>query len=299
MHKQLVPGVIPKPSWLKLPIALPNARFKEIREMAKGLGLATVCQEAMCPNMAECWGGGTATFMIMGDTCTRACRFCSVNHGKPQPLDPDEPQKLSRVIGQMKLDYVVITCVDRDDLPDGGSTHFAACIKQLRDDHPKLLVEILASDFAGVHTETQRLIEAGPHVYAHNIETVERLTPSVRDHRAGYKQTLGVLEYIKKSAPSMFTKSSIMIGLGETAVEVTQTMKDLRDVGVDFLTIGQYLRPTSWNLAVKEYVKPEVFKQYEKEGLEMGFKYVASGPFVRSSYKAGELYVKSILKKIP
>lgn len=297
MMIQLVPGSLKKPEWLKMKVGLPNERFTRLRGMAKDLKLATVCQEAMCPNMSECWGGGTATFMIMGDTCTRACRFCSVNHGKPQALDPDEPKKLSGVIGTMELDYVVITCVDRDDLPDGGSTHFAECIKQLRADHPKLLIEILASDFAGALNETQRLIDSGPHVYAHNIETVERLTPSVRDHRAGYRQSLSVLEYIKKNTPTMFTKSSIMLGLGETDEEMTQTMKDLRSVGVDFLTIGQYLRGTSWNLPVKEFVRPSVFKKYEEEGLALGFKYVASGPFVRSSYKAGEFYIKSVLEK--
>lgn len=293
---QLVPGAIQKPDWLKVKIGLPNERYKKIRETAKTLKLATVCEEAMCPNIGECWSGGTATFMLMGDTCTRACRFCHVNHGKPQALDPDEPKHLAEAIAQLGLDYAVITCVDRDDVPDGGSAHFAECIRYLRAQDPKVLVEVLTSDFQGKKEDIQKVIDASPHVYAHNIETVERLQSYARDRRAGYKQSLGVLEYAKKAQPTMYTKSSIMVGLGEKPEEVEKTMRDLRAMQVDFLTIGQYLRPTSWNLKVTEYVPLEQFARYEQKGLELGFRYVASGPYVRSSYKAGELFIKNIIQ---
>lgn len=295
MMIQLVPGDLPKPNWLKAKIALPNERYKKVRAIARTLKLATVCEEAMCPNITECWGGGTATFMLMGDTCTRACRFCNVNHGKPQALDPDEPRHLAEAIGKLELDYAVITCVDRDDIPDGGAGHFAECIRYLREHSPEIKVEVLTSDFQGKNSDIQKVIDAEPHVFAHNIETVRHLTPTVRDRRAGYDQSLGVLKYVKMASPNMLTKSSIMVGLGEKPDEVLQTMQDLRVIDVDFLTIGQYLRPTSWNLAVDEYVPPEQFMEYEKQGLAMGFKYVAAGPFVRSSYRAGELFIKTIL----
>lgn len=278
---------------MKVKIKLPNVRYEKTRKTAKELKLATVCEEAMCPNISECWGGGTATFMLMGDTCTRACRFCHVNHGKPEPLDPAEPQHLAEAIDKLGIDYAVITCVDRDDVPDGGASHFAQCIEHLRTHYPKVMVEVLTSDFQGKEGDIQKVIDAKPHVYAHNIETVERLQTAVRDRRAGYKQSLGVLEYAKKADPKMFTKSSIMVGLGEKSEEVLQAMKDLRAVGVDFLTIGQYLRPTAWNLKVIEYVTPEQFEEYRVKGLEFGFLYVAAGPYVRSSYKAGELFIKS------
>lgn len=296
MMIQLIPGDLKKPEFLKVKVALPSARAKKLRETAREMKLATVCQEAMCPNINECWGGGTATFMLMGDTCTRACRFCNVNHGAPQPLDPDEPKNLAEAIGKMGLDYAVITCVDRDDLPDGGAFHFAKCIRYLREKFPQILVEVLTSDFQGKREDIQKVIDASPHVFAHNIETVFRLQREVRDRRANYAQSLSVLEYVKKKAPRLYTKSSIMVGLGEKSEEVIQTMQNLRGVGVDFLTIGQYLRPTAWNLAVTEYVSPDQFECYEKKGLELGFKYVAAGPFVRSSYKAGELFIKSIIQ---
>lgn len=293
MMIQLVPGDLKKPDWLKIKASVPNERYLKIRGLVHGAKLATVCEEAMCPNIGECWGGGTATFMLMGDTCTRACRFCNVNHGAPQALDPDEPQKLGHAIGQLGLDYAVITCVDRDDLPDGGAAHFASCINYLRTHSPELKVEVLTSDFQGKHEDIKKVIDAKPHVYAHNIETVERLQSRVRDRRANYEQSLGVLKYVKEVAPNMYTKSSIMVGLGEKPEEVEATMKDLRAIEVDFLTIGQYLRPTAWNLKVTEYVPPEQFRWYEKKGLAFGFKYVAAGPYVRSSYKAGELFIKN------
>lgn len=290
---QLVPGDSPKPDWLKVKVKLPNERSQKIRAAARKLNLATVCEEAMCPNINECWSGGTATFMLMGDTCTRACRFCSVNHGKPNPLDPDEPKNLAEAIGKLGLDYAVITCVDRDDIPDGGASHFAECIRYLRENYPNVLVEVLTSDFCGKCEDIKKVIDARPHVYAHNIETVKRLQKSVRDFRANYEQSLNVLKFVKAASPLMYTKSSIMVGLGEKPEEVVEAMEDLRKIGVDFLTIGQYLRPTAWNLAVKEYVPPEQFAWYEKRGLELGFKYVAAGPYVRSSYKAGELFIKN------
>lgn len=297
MMIQLVPGSLKKPDWLKIKASQPNERYLKIRNLARQLKLATVCEEAMCPNIGECWDGGTATFMLMGDTCTRACKFCNVNHGKPQPLDPEEPKNLAEAIGKLGLDYAVITCVGRDDVPDGGAAHFAECIRYLRVNYAKVLVEVLTSDFQGKKPDIQKVIEAGPHVYGHNIETVARLQKSVRDFRANYEQSLGVLKYVKEVAPKMYTKSSIMLGLGEKPEEVVEAMRDLRKIDVDFLTIGQYLRPTAWNLAVEEYVAPEQFVWYEKKGLELGFKYVAAGPYVRSSYKAGELFIKSVLEK--
>ncbi len=291
----LVQGGIKKPAWLKMKVGLPNEKFDRINAMAKELNLATVCQSAHCPNVAECWSGGTATFMLMGDTCTRACKFCNVKHGKPQPLDPNEPKNLAEAIGKMGVDYAVITCVDRDDVEDGGAGHFAACISHLRVAYPNVKVEVLVSDFQGKKKDIQKVIDSSPHVFAHNIETVARLQKSVRDHRANYDQSISVLKYVKDSQPKMLTKSSIIVGLGETPEEVLETMRDLRAVGVDFLTLGQYLRPSKWNLPVKEYVPLEQYAIYEKEGKKMGFKYVAAGPFVRSSYKAGELYMKQNL----
>lgn len=287
---QIVKGALKKPAWLKLKIGRPNEKYKKIRAASKTLRLATVCEEAMCPNIADCWGCGTATFMIMGDTCTRACRFCNVNHGRHGPIDPEEPRKLAETIAGLGIEYAVITSVDRDDLPDLGAAHFAACIYAIRKKCPKITVEVLTPDFQGKTDLIQKVINASPSVFGHNIETVERLQKSVRDIRAGYKQSLFVLEYVKKLAPEIRTKSSIMVGLGETPDEVLQAMRDLRASKVDFLTIGQYLRPTEWNLPVKEYVEPAQFERYRKKGLEMGFRYVAAGPFVRSSYKAAELF---------
>lgn len=290
---QIVKGAIKKPDWMKIQYRAPTVRYKKIKEMSAGLKLATVCEEAMCPNINECWGCGTATFMIMGNTCTRACRFCNVNHAKPKPLDPDEPEKLKDAIGKLGLDYVVITSVDRDDLPDLGAGHFAKCIKILRKNFPKLTIEVLTPDFQGKENLIKKVVDAGPHVFGHNIETVERLQKSVRDFRANYAQSLTVLKYVKEIAPQIKTKSSIMVGLGETPEEVIATMHGLREVGTDFLTIGQYLRPSAWNLKVVEYVTPGQFEMYRAEGLKMGFTYVAAGPFVRSSYRAGELFIQN------
>lgn len=287
----------PKPEWLKIrPPAGEN--YKRIKGLLKEESLYTVCEEAHCPNVHECWAGGTATFMLMGDTCTRGCRFCAVKTGNPKGvLDHDEPYKISSSIGKLNLEYVVLTSVDRDDLPDGGSGHFAQTIVEIKKKDSKVIVEVLIPDFKGDWSALQKIIDAKPEVIAHNIETIERLTPTVRDKRAGYKQTLDLLAQVKKVDPSIFTKSSIMIGLGETEEEVFKTMEDLRSVDTDILTLGQYLRPTKKHLPVVEFVTPEKFAYYEKKGMEMGFKYIASGPLVRSSYKAGEYFIKNELIK--
>lgn len=283
-----------KPPWIKvrLPTGERQARFNRVRERARTLRLHTVCEEAHCPNIGECWGGGTATFMVMGDICTRGCRFCAVNTRRlGAPLDPDEPANVARAIAEMELDYVVLTSVDRDDLPDQGAGHFAACVQEIRRQTPGTMVEVLIPDFRGQTPLLDRVVESAPTVIAHNIETVRRLTPKVRDPRAGYDQSLAVLAHLKARTPGGYTKSSIMVGVGETADEVVEAMRDLRRVGVDFLTIGQYLRPTEKHLDVELFVTPETFAEYERVGLGLGFTYVASGPLVRSSYKAGEFFI--------
>jgi lipoic acid synthetase len=285
-----------KPSWLKAVIPA-GEKYQFIKQKRKTLKLATVCEEARCPNIGECWSSGTATFMIMGDSCTRGCRFCSVMTKKyPDALDPLEPLKLGETLAEMRLDYVVITTVDRDDLVDQGSRHTRACIEKVQELNPNMLIEILMPDFRGDLQLVDEIIYARPAVMAHNIETVENLTPTVRDKRAGYRQSLKVLEYIKKKNSTHYTKSSIMLGFGEKQEEVLQTMKDLRGVGVDFFTLGQYLRPTKHQLKVSQYIPPAMFDFYRDEGLKMGFRYVASGPLVRSSYKAAEFFIKSIVK---
>ncbi len=280
-----------KPEWLK--IRPPSGeKYLMIKGLKDGLELHTVCEEAHCPNIYECWGGGTATFMVMGDLCTRHCRFCAVKSGRPNGyLDPLEPVKLAYAIRRMNLKYVVVTSVDRDDLEDGGASHFAACIREIRRLNPSIYIEVLIPDFRGDVEALKRIVEARPHVVAHNIETVRRLTPAVRDPRAGYDQSLAVLENIKKLDKGIYTKSSIMVGLGEEKEEVVSAMKDLRGVGVDFLTIGQYLQPSKGHIPVREYVHPDVFEEYRLIGEGLGFKYVASGPLVRSSYKAGEYFI--------
>jgi len=286
-----------KPRWLK--VRMPSSpRYHQIKARARQLSLSTVCEEARCPNIGECWEGGTATFMVMGDTCTRGCRFCAVKTSrKPAALDPQEPANVANAIQEMELDYVVITSVDRDDVADGGAGHFAECIRQVRIQSPKTMVEVLIPDFSGHIGHLLKVIEAQPDVIAHNVETIERLTKTVRDPRAGYQQTMDVLQHIKQIDASRFTKSSIMVGLGETHEEVLETMRALRDVNCDFLTLGQYLQPTQKHLKVDDFIPPERFKEWETLGLEMGFKYVASGPLVRSSYKAGEFFIRRYLEK--
>ena len=284
----------PKPDWLK--VRMPGGgRYEQVRRTLRELNLSTVCEEASCPNMGECWGSGTATVMLMGDVCTRGCRFCDVNSGMPGPLDPLEPRHLAEAVGRLGLDYLVVTSVNRDELPDGGAAHFAQAIVELRRAAPRTLVEVLTPDFQGSREALQMIIDAGPTVAAHNVETVERLTPRVRDRRAHYRQSLEVLQFYKSGG--MRTKSSIMLGLGETRDEVVTAMRDLRSVDCDILTLGQYLRPSDKHLAVEEWVRPEVFAELEQEGLALGFRFVAAGPLVRSSYKAGEFFVKNWLEE--
>jgi len=286
-----------KPDWLRI-LPPTTEKFQDIKLVLREHKLHTVCEEAHCPNMSECWSGGTATFMVMGDKCTRACKFCAVKTGYPAgPLDLQEPENLAKAVAKMNLDYVVITSVDRDDLFDQGAGHFAACVREIMERSPEIIIEVLIPDFRGNTSLLDIIIEAGPHVIAHNVETVERLQSKARDPRANYAQSLSVLEYAKKVNPKIYTKSSIMLGMGELNEEVIETMKDLRAIGADVLTIGQYLRPSSWHLAVEEFVPPEKFEWFKEEAEKLGFLYVVSGPFVRSSYRAGELFVKNILHR--
>jgi len=287
----------PKPSWLK--VRAPSGdNYTRIKDMLGELKLATVCQEAKCPNMGECWSGGTATFMLMGEVCTRGCRFCHVKTGNPKgAIDEFEPEKVAYSISKMGLEYVVITSVNRDDLPDQGASHFARTISTIKKLDPKLIVEILTPDFKGDQKLVAQLVESKPDVFAHNIETVERLTPGVRDPRAKYRQSLGVLKMVKEADPTRYTKSSIMLGLGETEDEVLQALKDLRSVDCDIVTFGQYLQPTARHLKVIEYITPEKFAEWQKIAEDMGFLYVASGPLVRSSYRAGEFFMKGVIEK--
>ncbi|KAJ2009386.1 hypothetical protein GGI04_000508 [Coemansia thaxteri] len=299
-----VPGgnTVRLPRWLKTDIPM-GSNVTRIRKTLRELKLHTVCEEARCPNMGECWGGGkhgtaTATIMIMGDTCTRGCRFCSVKTSKtPAALDPNEPENVATALAAWGLDYVVLTSVDRDDLPDFGSAHFAATVRNIRAHAPQMMIECLTPDFLGRPDLIEPVALSGLDVYAHNIETVEGLQRMVRDHRANYKQSMFVLAHVKKLKPTLLTKSSIMLGVGETDAEVLQTMKDLRSAGVDIVTLGQYMRPTKRHMKVHEYVTPDKFKHWEQVGNELGFLYTASGPLVRSSYKAGEFFISEILRK--
>lgn len=286
-----------KPSWIKMR-APAGERYMELKGMLADLKLATVCQSAACPNIGECWGGGTATIMLMGDVCTRGCRFCNVKTGNPKGvLDADEPRKVSYAISKMDLDYIVLTSVDRDDLPDEGSEHFAKTVRMLKESSPNLLVEVLTPDFRGNETFISAIVDAEPDVFAHNVETVERLTPGVRDRRATYAQSMRVLEFVKERDTSRFTKTSLMLGLGETDEEVRQTLRDLRAVDCDVVTFGQYLQPQNRHLKVESFVTPERFKDWQTEAEGMGFLYVASGPMVRSSYRAGEFFMKGMIEK--
>ena len=286
-----------KPEWLK--VRPPSGdNYKRLKVLSSELSLHTVCEEAHCPNIAECWGGGTATFMLLGDVCTRGCRFCAVKSGNPNKVvDEFEPLKIALALKQMNLSYVVLTSVDRDDLKDGGAAHFAQTILETKKHNPSMLIEVLTPDFRGDLGAVERIVRAHPDVFAHNIETVERLQAKARDLRASYVQSLNVLKSIKEMDPSIYTKSSIMLGLGERDDEVVQSMKDLRAVGVDILAIGQYLRPSSWHLKVEEYVHPSKFEEYRKIGESFGFKFVASGPLVRTSYRAGEFFMENLIRK--
>ncbi len=283
------------PRWLKRKVPKGDANHFTSRLVGE-LGLHTVCDHAKCPNRMECYARKTATFMILGSVCTRACRFCGVAKGRPAPPDLDEPRRVAEAVFRLGLEHAVITCVTRDDLPDGGAEHFAKTIRAIKQKTPTTLVEVLIPDFRGDREALKRVVDAQPDVIDHNIETVERLTPKVRDRRATYRQSLTVLENVKKLDPTRYTKSSIMVGLGETDEEILQTMRDLRAVGVDILTIGQYLRPSPRHIEVVEYVHPDKFAHWKEIGEAMGFRYVAAGPLVRSSYRAGEFFIKSLLK---
>jgi lipoic acid synthetase len=285
------------PEWMTIKPAS-TEKYGKIKETISGLGLHTVCAEAHCPNITECWGSGTATFMVLGSACTRGCRFCAVSKmARGEEIDRLEPAKLASVIKEWKLNYVVITSVCRDDLPDQGSAHFANCVAEIRKENPKTMIELLIPDFRDDAGCLKLITDSRPDVIGHNIETVERLTPTVRDRRASYKQSINVLKKLKELDGKIYTKSAIMLGIGETEDEVISAMRDLRVAGVDFLAIGQYLSPSQHHLKVKEYIRPEKFEHFKKIGTEMGFLYVAAGPFVRSSYKAGEFFMRRILAR--
>lgn len=286
-----------KPTWLKTK-APGGENYLQIKSLLRTLKLNTVCEEARCPNVAECWGSGTATVMLMGDTCTRGCKFCHVKTGNPQGvLDPHEPLNVAYAIGQLKLKYVVLTSVDRDDLPDGGADHFARTVEAIKKASPHTLVEVLIPDFLGETSALDRVIESGADVIAHNMETVERLTKKVRDGRCGYELSLSVLEYVKRKSPQIYTKTSLMVGLGETREEICEVMDRLRKIDVQILTIGQYLRPSTWHLPVEEYIEPAVFRELEEIGLSKGFLSVPSGPLVRSSYRAAEKFLEGRIRQ--
>jgi len=285
--------LIRKPVWLRVR-APSGEKYTKVKQSLRSLDLHTVCEEARCPNISECWGTGTATIMIMGDICSRGCRFCAVNSGRPVLLDADEPERVAKAIKEWKLSYVVITSVCRDDLKDGGAEHIAKTIKATKDLCPKTIVEPLIPDFRGNEDSIKIVVESKPEVISHNIETVSRLTPKVRDARASYEQSLRVLKKIKDIDSLIYTKSSIMLGLGENEEEIIQTIKDLRSVGVNILTLGQYLQPNPKYLPVVEYITPEKFSWLREIGESMGFAYVASGPLVRSSYRAGEFFIEKL-----
>lgn len=289
----------PKPSWLKVK-APGGENYARLKQTFRKLDLYTVCEEARCPNVGECWGSGTATVMLLGHTCTRGCRFCAVTTGNPRgAVDPREPEHVARAISSIGLRYVVLTMVDRDDVLDGGADHVARTVKNLKRYQPDLLVETLVGDFRGRAADVRTVVDAAPDVFAHNVEVPRRLTPLIRDARCGYDLSLSVLEAAKNHAPERFTKSSIMVGIGETDDEVVETMADLRRVGVDVVTIGQYLRPTEKHAPVARYVEPERFDRWAEQGRELGFGYVASGPLVRSSYHAAEAFVSAQLRPEP
>ncbi len=282
-----------KPPWLRA--KMPAGRqFSSVRQIVKEHHLSTVCEESMCPNIGECWNAGTATIMVMGSVCTRACRFCAVDTGNPKGwLDSDEPENSARAVKLMGLKYVVITSVDRDELADGGAGHYAECVRAIKRLNPATAVEALTPDFNGVMSDVEKVLDSGVEVFAQNIETVRRLTHPVRDPRAGYDQTLRVLKHAKEHRAIVLTKTSLMLGLGEQDHEIMQTMDDLRAAEVDILTLGQYLRPTPNHLAIERYVTPEQFDSYRHEGLEKGFVEVVAGPLVRSSYRAERVLQKN------
>jgi lipoic acid synthetase len=282
-----------KPAWLRAPLATGN-EFSAVKGIVREHRLSTVCEEAKCPNIGECWNAGTATIMLMGAVCTRACRFCAVDTGNPRGwLDPEEPENVARSVELMGLKYVVLTSVNRDDLADGGAAHYAAAIRAIKRRNPGTAVEALTPDFQGVIADVRTVVESGLEVFAQNVETIERLTHPVRDPRAGYRQTLDVLAHAKSHRPAVLTKTSLMLGLGEADHEIRQCMEDLRAVGVDILTLGQYLRPTPNHLDIERFVTPAEFDGYRDLALSLGFLECVSGPLVRSSYRAEQALARN------
>jgi len=282
-----------KPPWLRAPMPGGNG-FDSVRQTVREHRLATVCEEARCPNIGECWNAGTATLMLMGEVCTRACRFCAVDTGNPRGwLDPEEPANAARTVQLMRLGYVVLTSVNRDDLADGGARHFADCVREIKRLNPATAVEALTPDFQGVLADVETVVDSGLEVFAQNVETVRRLTHPVRDPRASYEQTIAVLAHAKRHRPAVLTKTSLMLGLGESEAEILATMDDLRAIGVDLLTLGQYLRPTVNHLAVERFVTPDEFAQYREAALERGFVECVAGPLVRSSYRAEQALARN------
>jgi lipoic acid synthetase len=299
-------GVDRLPSWVKLEIPKGPSRrpkYNKIRAAMRAKGLSTVCEEAKCPNIGECWGGGdtedgaaTATIMMMGDTCTRGCRFCSIKTARiPPPLDPEEPDKVAAAVGDMGVEYIVVTMVDRDDLEDGGAQHVATTLNNIKT-RTNVMVEVLAGDFRGRKDMVELVAKSGVDCYAHNIECVERVSPRVRDRRADYRQSLAMLEHARIVCPTVTTKSSIMLGVGEEVHEVRQTLRDLRTAGVTAVTLGQYLQPATTRMKVSRYAHPDEFDMWKDEALAMGFGFCASGPLVRSSYRAGEYFLANHVK---
>lgn len=278
-----------KPKWLRIK-SQNSSKFRELKEIVSHKKLHTVCEEAMCPNIQECWSHGTATFMLLGSVCTRACKFCAVDTGNPKGLiDAKEPQKVANSIAQMNLKYAVLTSVNRDDLEDGGAMHFAQTVVSTKKEAPGVIIEALVPDFLGKRESIETLLDSNVEVFAQNLETVKRLTHQVRDHRAGYEQTLEVLAYAKKYSPKTISKTSLMLGLGESEDELLESFNDIRSAGVDVLTLGQYMRPTINHLPVEKWYSPEEFQYMKKLALDIGFKEVASGPLVRSSYRADKI----------
>lgn len=286
----------PKPPWLKVR-APGGEKYTQLKETLRGLDLYTVCEEARCPNVGECWGAGTATVMLLGHTCTRGCRFCAVTTGNPRgAFDPREPEHVARAIAKLGLRYVVLTMVDRDDLLDGGAEQVGRTVTALAREVPELLVETLVGDFGGRLRDVDTVLDSAPAVFAHNIEVVRRLTPTIRDQRCSYDRSLDVLRHAKQRHPDRLVKSSIMVGIGESDEEVEATLRDLREAGVDIVTLGQYLRPTPKHTAVDRYVTPAAFDQFAESARALGFAFVASGPLVRSSYHAAEGFVAARLR---
>ncbi len=292
-HVDALAQRLKKPDWLR--VKLPSGDdYQRVKNTVRSKDLAPVCEESMCPNIAECWSHGTATIMLMGDVCTRACKFCAVDTGNPRGwLDIDEPEKSAASVELMNLKYVVLTSVDRDDLPDGGAAHYASCIRAIKTRCPEVTVEVLTPDFDGNQMAVNQLIDAGADVFAQNIETVERLTHYVRDKRAGYLKTLNLLKHSKTYSKKVLTKTSIMVGLGETTQEIETCFSDLKDHEVDIVTIGQYLQPTKNHLPVERYVSPSEFYELRNLGLGFGFLEVVAGPLVRSSYRADQVFNKN------